>query len=133
MVRSGGLIALGFWGGPSSDATLPDPRDFVDAGWDPDERDLVAQYLRSGFLVRAYMGYSRCRICDRENGDADLTDGVFIWPDGLAHYIVEHEVRLPDIFVRHALKQLDIIENAPRDESWWREQRPDARWKSRET
>jgi hypothetical protein len=31
------------------------------------------------------------------NGCAELTDGThLVWPEGLAHYVEEHNVRLPD-------------------------------------
>jgi hypothetical protein len=32
-------------------------------------------------------------------GGRDLTDGVWMWPEGLAHYVERHAVRLPDEFV----------------------------------
>ncbi|HEY1188039.1 MAG TPA: hypothetical protein VGE74_10300 [Gemmata sp.] len=32
-------------------------------------------------------------------GGRDLTDGVWMWPEGLAHYVECHAVRLPDEFV----------------------------------
>lgn len=32
-------------------------------------------------------------------GSKCLTDGNWVWPEGLAHYIEAHEVRLPDEFV----------------------------------
>ena len=46
------------------------------------------------------MGYSwcrfRCGIPDRELGCSEMTDGVWIWPDGLAHYVEVHGVPLPE-------------------------------------
>jgi hypothetical protein len=36
------------------------------------------------------------------NGSRDLTDGTWVWPEGLAHYITTHDVILPDEFVEHA-------------------------------
>ena len=48
---------------------------------------------------------SWCRFgCSLANGSAELTDGVFIWPEGLAHYVAEHSVALPDDFRQHAAK-----------------------------
>jgi hypothetical protein len=32
-------------------------------------------------------------------GSRDLTDGVWVWPEGLAHYVEEHDVMLPDAFL----------------------------------
>jgi hypothetical protein len=61
--------------------------------------------LCAGNTRASYAGYSSCRFADchdpgREHlGTRDLTDGDWIWPEGLAHYVTEHAVRLPDEFV----------------------------------
>jgi hypothetical protein len=39
-------------------------------------------------------------------GSTCLSDGHFIWPQGLAHYVDKHSVRPPDEFVHHALREL---------------------------
>jgi len=38
-------------------------------------------------------------------GRSDMTDGVYVWPEGLAHYVEHHNVRLPHQFVQHVLSQ----------------------------
>lgn len=124
MVQSGRLILIGYWDGPETGRTWPAVEDFVDDSWDQEERDLVASYLCTGLVARTYMGYSRCRFCGRDNGDLELSDGQFVWPDGLSHYVSDHGVRLPDRFVKHVLKTIDGLETAERDEGWWREVRP---------
>jgi hypothetical protein len=35
-------------------------------------------------------------------GDSDLTDGTWLWPQGLVHYVKIHGVALPDEFVADA-------------------------------
>ncbi|MCH7869688.1 MAG: hypothetical protein IH881_18490 [Myxococcales bacterium] len=35
-------------------------------------------------------------------GCAELSDGVWIWPEGLAHYVACRELVLPNEFVEHA-------------------------------
>jgi hypothetical protein len=49
------------------------------------------------------MGYSFCRfvcgIADWDMGSADFCDGDWLWPEGLAHYVEKHSVRLPDEFI----------------------------------
>lgn len=119
MVRTRILRSIGFWSGGATNARWPDVRQFVDVNWDPDERDQVANYLQSGLVVRSYMGYSPCRLCGKDNGDLELSDGAYVWPDGLAHYILEHGVRLPDQFVQHAIRLTEELEEASRDEVWW--------------
>ena len=37
-------------------------------------------------------------------GRSDMTDGVYVWPEGLAHYVEHHNVRLPHQFVQYVLK-----------------------------
>jgi len=65
------------------------------------------------------MGLSPCRICGRNNGSLEYTDGTYLWPQGLAHYVDEHEVRLPDEFVRHAIDRVAALDAATVDQSWW--------------
>jgi hypothetical protein len=66
---------------------------------------LLTDYLRNGRRFRGYLGWSfcryRCGIPDSEMGDCDLTDGVWVWPQGLAHYTEVHRVSLPDEFIEH--------------------------------
>lgn len=88
---------------------LPDPQDFVDTSWNANERKAVVAYLRAGFAAEHYMGYSHCRfdcgINDADMGDADLTDGTYVWPQGFVHYVEAHGVKPPQEFVRHVLRQ----------------------------
>ena len=85
----------------------PDPHSFVDPSWDQDQRSTVARHLECGVLCLQYRGLSPCRFCERNNGSAEYTDGVYVWPEGLAHYVIEHGVRLPEEFVAHVLSSHD--------------------------
>jgi hypothetical protein len=116
----GPLILIGYWSGPQTSAGWPDVHDFVDEAWDEQERQDVGSYLKHGLVARAFMGYSRCRFCEENNGSLELTDGVYLWPQGLAHYVLEHGVRLPDVFVRHVDHQADLEEGLTVDNTWWR-------------
>ena len=84
----------------------PDVHDFVDPTWDEQERRVVSGYLGGATRVNQSRGLSACRFCSRQNGSAERTDGVYCWPEGLAHYVVEHSVRLPGEFVAHVLSSL---------------------------
>lgn len=81
----------------------PDPQSFVDPSWRDGERSIVVRHLQTGTLVNQYRGLSPCRFCGRHNGSAELTDGSFCWPEGLAHYLTDHDVRLPEEFVEHVM------------------------------
>ena len=54
------------------------------------------------------------------NGALELTDGHFIWPEGLSHHVRHHAVRLPDRFLEHIAAFTDRVEIADVDEYWWR-------------
>ena len=102
------LRAIGFWRDPEiGDHRFRHPIAFVEPDWDLAERKLVAQYLRSGVRVMSYLGWSWCRFrCgaeDSEMGDSEFADGVWLWPGGQTHYVLEHSVRLPGEFVQRAL------------------------------
>ena len=94
----------------------------IDESWDLEARDDVASYFRRGLLAKAYMGRSPCRLCDRtNNGSLELTDGVYIWPEGLAHYVLDHSVRLPQEFLDYIDEAQGKFLGSEVDESWWRE------------
>ena len=121
MVQPRTLILLGYWDGPEATESWPDVRHFVDQSWDEQERDFIVGYLRMGWVVWAYMGYSICRICGKaDNGDLELSDGTYLWPNGLGHYVAEHGVRLPGWFVSHAHETIEALEEADRGTSQWR-------------
>lgn len=90
-----------------ADAYLPSVFDCIDTEWDPKERELVTKYVADErFRGESYLGDSTCRICGKRNGSADFADGRFVWPEGLAHYVTEHQVRPPPAFVRHVLRKV---------------------------
>ncbi|MFJ9845868.1 hypothetical protein ACIRYZ_36585 [Kitasatospora sp. NPDC101155] len=113
--------ALGYWRSARA-PELPDPVPLVDEVWDEEEQWLVAMYLDRGQLGREFMGFSRCRICQCLNGNAERMDDEFLWPSGLSHYVSEHSVKLPAEFIRHVLRRLDELEEADYDLTWWKEQ-----------
>ncbi len=114
------LALIGYWcadGDRRSD--LPDPRDWVDPEWDEEERGETGAYFSTGTLFRAFAGLSPCRICGKQNGSVEYTDGSYVWPEGLAHYIDEHQVRLPEPLVRHAQERLGMLEGQAVELDWW--------------
>jgi hypothetical protein len=88
---------------------FPRPQEFVDRDWlDAGSRTRLLQYLRAAPVFAASAGYSWCRFdCGSKNramGSCDFWDGVWVWPEGLSHYVECHDVFLPDEFVQHALR-----------------------------
>jgi len=102
------LIGFGYWRS-LYESTLPDPAWFVDASWAADERQQVMAYLRQGWPFVSWMGFSwcrfRCSIPLEAMGTRDLTDGTYCWPEGLIHYVLKHNLRLPVELVQHILTQ----------------------------
>jgi hypothetical protein len=98
------LQLIGYWAGGEPDgapAEWPHPRSLV-TRWKPAERERVVAYLTGGHVLAHYLGSSWCRFgCQEPNGSAELWDGTYVWPEGLAHYVGRHSVGLPDTFVRH--------------------------------
>ena len=93
---------VGYW--RDDDAPhLPDPSELIDPTWVGDERRLVVAYIGQDVRTPVGEGCSTCRLCGQPNGFTDLTDGTYVWPEGLAHYVADHDVRLPESFVQHVL------------------------------
>jgi hypothetical protein len=101
------LLAVGFW---APGELCPDPRDLTPAKFPDELKGTIATYLRDGAVLREYLGYSYCRfgcgIADSELGSADLSDGTWVWPSGLAHYIEQHDVPLPAEFLSQVERSL---------------------------
>lgn len=114
------LILIGFWAPPRikssglldamlislstlTHANLPDPKNFIDLNWSATERAAIIGYLRLQKTTQYYFGDSTCRICSKQNGNAEQSDGVYLWPSGYVHYLEDHGVK-PDVsFIEHVL------------------------------
>lgn len=95
------LIPVGYWWSEREpELPMPDSNESIE------HEEEIVQYLRDARQINAYRGSSTCRICgDRRNGSREHSDGVYIWPQGLAHYVEEHKTTLPEEFVNHILEQ----------------------------
>jgi hypothetical protein len=122
-------IAIGYWRNDTN-PLLPEPSKFVDHNIDSNIRNLVAKYLENGKRFIPMLGFSWCRfecgIEDHKMGSYCLTDGDYIWPQGLSHYIRMHDVWLPEVFINHVLKNIDrdlqmvdLNKLDLHDYSWW--------------
>ncbi|MDG1484177.1 MAG: hypothetical protein P8R54_31590 [Myxococcota bacterium] len=101
------LMRVGMW---AADALLDTtacvgwihPRHLQEPGWRTGQRTQILHYLRAGAQWAGYRGKGTCRFdgCDADDlGSTDRTDGIWVWPAGLAHYVEQHSVRLPDSFI----------------------------------
>ena len=115
-----GLKCVGYWGRGYLFDKLPWPQRLVGKPRKKEEVEQIVAYLLSGHIFAGWMGYSYCRfncgVDDAKMGYTDRTDGEWVWPAGLAHYIVEHNVMLPDAFIttmRNNNWKIPRMENPP--------------------
>jgi hypothetical protein len=126
-------IAIGYWY-EENRPNLPDPAWFIDENYPESEKKKVIDYLKKGKTIASYFGRSNCRICGEETpGVSDLTDGLFIFPSGLVHYIEKHNLHLPDDFIKtvygekNSLIEIYFDANNVSESSgsfdWWNDQK----------
>jgi hypothetical protein len=138
------LKLIGYWKEPDSPPEWPDPRYFVDEDWGKDSRGAIVDYLRSGVVVHEFLGCSTCRfgacVPDELMGNRELSDGAWLWPEGLAHYVERHHVKLPDEYLEHMRQgqfqvpqHLDpqLLASAQIDSDFWKQWSRDQRAPSR--
>jgi hypothetical protein len=90
---------IGYWIRSLLDSEYPPPQELVSV-YGVADKSAIAEYLDSGREFADYRGVSWCRFgCDFPMGSRELTDGQWLWPEGLSHYVRDHDVRLPDEFV----------------------------------
>lgn len=135
------LIAIGYWHSllPIYDIVdgelvdkghasewLADPRRLVEALGAVSPDPAVIRYLRAGRVHETWRGLSWCRfecgVSNREMGYRDLTDGRWVWPEGLAHYVKRHGLPLPEEFVatvRRGARRVPSSSLREIDKSFW--------------
>ena len=130
------LTAIGLWHS-HLEPELPDPAWFVDSAWNSDEKQAIITRLKNSYaLPYPYAGKSWCRFnCGEiEMGNRDYSDGVYLFPEGLLHYIEQHGVKLPDVVIQKMLSTSIVKYNFESDFSvdieWWQTQKGWAKGKS---
>ncbi len=98
------FTVIGYWQS-DREPGLPHPKNFIKDQISAEDRKLLVEYLDRGKVLMQCLGYSFCRFnCgtpDYEMGTANLTDGKYVWPEKLSHYISKHDVWLPEPFIHH--------------------------------
>lgn len=80
------------------------PEDYVDPDWKGHERNLVIAHLRNAPDSNHYFGFATCRLCGIKVGSSEKSDGTYVWPAGLAHYLEDHSLRPPPEFLSHVIR-----------------------------
>lgn len=113
------LRPVGYWTSRHGDG-LPDPRELMSVKWERDRRSLIAAYLGSASVLDTLDAKQICVICGADGGRRERTDGVWRWPETLAHYVAQHGVKLPEEFISHMEREdfrpADVNVRALRDQ-----------------
>ena len=124
-VTTKSLTAICIWNSDKIDQYIH-PQSLVSADFYVDKERLIA-YLDSGEVFQSWLGDTDCRLgCGEEDlATSDLTDGVWLWPQSLSHYIEAHDVVLPDAFLSHVKKNnwkvpyVCLAESTSEDDTFW--------------
>lgn len=95
---------FGFWQvDAENDAHLPLLETWIAPAWQPEDREELLSYIENAPLVVASSNLkSPCLICGALQNSSDFrSDGDWLWPADLAHYISQHRVRIPDSMIQH--------------------------------
>jgi hypothetical protein len=111
---------------------LPSLQDAVRSTGHPDEARILA-YLEEGVCLAACGGVMPDVLAPSPGVMTSpdyLTDGDWLWPGELAHYVAHHHVALPDDFVAHMRENGWVVPGLGRTEvaalweqvkrRWWR-------------
>ena len=111
------LTLIGYWSDDTKKARFIHPAKLAGFGWEPENKRAMLAYLRKGVRIRAFLGYSWCRITGKsgdympEMGSAEFSDGRFVWPEALAYYLENFDIELPLDFLNHAADSLFQIDH----------------------
>jgi len=92
----------GFWYAVERYTGRPfDISEYVDESWLPPDKKKLIEYLKKApYMMASSNQLEKCSDCDEKiNTLVFHSDGVFCWPDNLAHDVDKHYFRLPDRFV----------------------------------
>ena len=89
----------GYWLGTVDDDDLPEVSSAIDLAWLPEDRDKLIFYLEHAPCVGAASLMTECLLCDKRIPvSSHNSDGKWVWPTSLSHYLRAHFVVLPDRF-----------------------------------
>lgn len=65
---------------------------------------MILQYLKSAHKMSWVASVRECEICGKTAGPRTyLTDGFWVWPLWLCHYVEDHNIKLPDDFINRII------------------------------
>lgn len=76
---------------------LPRVENHVQEELDPERVKRIVEFLTHPEFEMGYRGDARCRICKKMLGYRDFFRGKWCWPEMAEHYILEHNVWVPEL------------------------------------
>lgn len=129
MPKNPTLIAIGLWYS-ELEPYYPHPKGFIDKSWDKEIKQPIITRLKASYpLPYPYAGKSWCRFScgETEMGNRDYSDGIYLFPEGLVHYLEQHNLKLPNEVVEKMLANPIAKYNFESDFSvdieWWKTQK----------
>lgn len=104
-------IFFGFWTiDENCDYGLPLLEHVIDDNWIPYDKTILLNYLnKSPIVVAGSFPEIKCELCDEKvRTSVYSSDGVWLWPTDLVHYVSEHAVKLPIDFIEH-IRQMEYL------------------------
>ena len=90
---------IGRWIRSLKDTEYPPPHELV-GEYDPTVQPKIVAYLNSGHVLRVYRGYASCLFRSNYSEPyTEKTDGSWVWPCHLSHYVQTHNVLVPPEFI----------------------------------
>ena len=82
---------------------IPSVEQFQDKTWSPTDKVEIKQYLRKApSLTGGRWMHVFCPLCGVQLAPQSWrSDGIWVWPLDLVHFIEMHHVRLPSRFLEH--------------------------------
>ncbi|TYA89253.1 hypothetical protein [Seonamhaeicola marinus] len=68
-------------------------------------KETINDFFKHSRLMSIVMSQDRCVISNQliSSNHSTLSDGVWIWSSGFAHYVKEHNLKLPDSFEKYII------------------------------
>jgi len=106
-IMENAMIKIGFWKPYECDIFNPEDNSYPMpiANSNEKTKEETEKFLNTLTIIEkkiarkeSYMGFSWCRICKCHNGSEEYYWGRYIWPEGFKHYIIEHNIEIPNDF-----------------------------------
>ena len=115
---------IGRWISSLNDSEYPPPHELV-GEYDRTIQQKIVDRLNNGHVLHVYRGFATCLFrCNYSEAYTKRTDGHWVWPCDLAHYVETHSVLVPPEFIADAVAATPL----PEFNGEWRSQDDDTEY-----